>query len=186
MTYSIKQKFLRQRHGQLDILKDDITVVELDMRPFYFYKNGRYNFDDIRVPMYVDMKYESIVCTADIVSSNELHDKFFESLTFLLNTLKYDLTIISLFSKDLYDFYVTNYKQNKITIPENCTLLYSEESENIIRNWTIPSKIHFNLDELGEKAPKHFLMIVRNEALNSYKQKIWWDTEKEILDGEIA
>lgn len=192
MTYSISHKFIRPRHGQIDIFKDstlvvgdDAKVVELEMQPYYFYKIGKYNFTDVNVPLYIDMKFNSLLCSADIVSSKELHNKFFESITFLLANLTYNLTIISLFSKELYDFYVKNYKQNNITIPEDCTLIYSEEAEKTIRNWKVPSNINFNLDALGDKAPKYFLMIAKNETFDLYKQQ-WWNTEREILNGEIT
>lgn len=169
--YTLATHMIAPRHLRAAVLKDGENCLTVEMQPYFFYKNGRKNFTDVNVPMFIEMTYNTNVCSADFVNSVELHDKFKEAVTYLVKSEYWNCILIPIPVKELYDLYVANKKV--IESMEDIALYQNDETLNLVKPWKLE-------DTLGIDNSKHYISLFRKSKLDLYKTE-WWDKSQEIM-----
>jgi hypothetical protein len=157
------------RHLRAAILKDGDNALTVEMQPYLFYKKARKNFTDVNVPVFIEMTYNSNVCSADFVNSVELHDKFKEAITFLIKSEYWNSIIIPIPSKELYDLYLAN--REVVDSIEDIVLYENDETLDLINTWEVKDTLR--IDE-----NKHYISLFRKSKLDIYETTWWTDEEK--------
>lgn len=172
--YTLATHMIAPRHLRVAILKDGENCLTLEMQPYFFYKNGRVNFTDVNVPVFIEMTYNTNVCSADFVNSVELHDKFKEAIAYLVKSEYWNYILIPIPAKELYDLYVSN--KSVVESIEDVTLYQNDETLKLVDTWKIKDALRIDKD-------KHYISLFRTSKLNLYKTE-WWDKTQEIMKHE--
>lgn len=174
MSYTLKERYIGPRHTEIDIIQNGNVVLNVTVRPYYFYRNKKRNFTDTKVPMYVEFTYGAAICTADIIPLTDMYAAFFDALKKAMASAFFECIVIAIQSKELYDFYIENYPKYNI-IPEDSLILHDEESQKLVYSWEV-------LDKVVDQQRANFLFtIFKKDSLDFYKTEKWWDPTEELL-----
>lgn len=168
--YTVETTVIGPRHVLADIIKDNENIaLTLELYPYFFYKNMRKNFTDVNVPVFVSMKYNDIICSAELVDCVELHDKFNQAFSALLAIEYWNAMILPIPSKELYDFYINNRKLTDTM--QDFLIINNEESLNMLNSWEVK-------DTLRIDNSKYYITILKNSKIDLYKNGEWWTDEE--------
>jgi hypothetical protein len=172
--YTLVTEMVAPRRLRAAILKDNEKCLIVEMQPYLFYTKGRANFTDVNVPLFIEMTYNTNVCSTDFVNSPELLDKFKEAVSFLIKSEYWNSIIIPIPAKELYDFYIANI--GVIEFIEDVVFYKNDETINLVNTWEVKDALRIDNN-------KHYLSFFRKSKLDVYKTE-WWNKELEIMKNE--
>jgi hypothetical protein len=181
MSLKLVKSIVNPRHGIVLIVnEDDIEVARLTVRPVFFYKEKKKNFEDYNVPAYAELKLGAIVCSNEFASMEELHASFLEGGMYLMENVDYNMLIVSTAGKEMYDLYKEMTKE-LLKKFSSIKILENTESQALLKTW--PENVIKGLNVTTNGVYKDVFFIMKKDSLETYKGE-WWNESQEILENE--
>lgn len=181
MTLKLLKQMINPRHG-IVVLNDDTgtEAARLTVRPIFFYKEKKKNYEDYTVPVYAELMLGSTVCSNEFVSMEDLHAGFLEGGIHLMANVEYNMLIVSTAGKEMYELYKGMTVELKKQFSD-IVILENEESHALLNTW--PEDVIAGLNVTTDGTYKDVFFIIKKNSLETYKGK-WWNEQQEIMKYE--
>jgi|LakMenE01Jun11ns_1017448.scaffolds.fasta_scaffold9406391_2 hypothetical protein len=181
MSLKLVKGVINPRHSVVVIANEnDTETARLTVRPVFFYKEKKKNFEDYNVPVYSELKLGTIICSNEFVSMEELHASFFEGSKWLITNVDYKMMIASASSPELYSLFSEMLKDVEKEFT-NIVVLRNKEAYELLDLW--PEEVTNALNVTANGLYKDIFLIIKKDSVENYKNE-WWDNSQELMKYE--
>lgn len=178
MSLRLIKEMVNSRHG-IAMAMDDMNreVARFTVRPIFFYKDKKKNYEDINVPAYAELLLGDTVCSNELVDFKELHECVLQASVQLTRDVDCNMLVISTSSKDTYALLQEMSKELYKQVP-NIQIFETEEAQALLNTW--PTDVVNGLNVTTNGTFKNIFFVIKNNSLETYKGE-WWDKSQEIM-----